>query len=62
MSGSALVDELAVQFHQDPKDPVGAGVGRPHVQQHGLGALHGSGLIHLNSQPSVSPRWCEVGR
>jgi hypothetical protein len=40
------LDELAVQLHQDPKDPVGAGVGRAHVQQHGFGALHGSGLIH----------------
>jgi hypothetical protein len=25
---------------------VGAGVGWAHVQQHGFGALHGSGLIH----------------
>ena len=45
--GIGLEDELAVQLHQDPQHPVGAGVRGPHVEQHGFGACHGLSLIHI---------------
>ena len=48
--GVGLEDELAVQLHQDPQHPVGAGVRGPHVELHGFGAWHGLRLIHVDSR------------
>ncbi len=41
-------DEFAVQFHFYPEDAVGAGVLRPHVQDHGFGLGYGFSCFHGN--------------